>query len=123
MPQISLWDAPSWAPRGSTGIFGVTLSAAPPATMTVTVDFTSGTSGVLVTSGGTLTFTLADWSRAQEVTITADSYKPQGVRDHSAGLSPAAECRSRCPSGRPASWGVLPRRGGLPTPVSRAAPS
>jgi hypothetical protein len=39
----------------------------------VRVNFTSGNSGLLVTSGGTLTFTPADWNTAQDVIITADS--------------------------------------------------
>ena len=59
--------------QGSTGTFGVRLSGAPTSAVTVTVDFTSGNSGLSVTSGGTLTFTPADWNTAQEVTITADS--------------------------------------------------
>jgi eukaryotic-like serine/threonine-protein kinase len=59
--------------QGSAGTFGVALSAAPTSTVTVTVDFTSGNSGLSVTSGGTLTFTPSDWNIAQGVTITADS--------------------------------------------------
>jgi beta-lactam-binding protein with PASTA domain len=59
--------------QDSTGTFGVTLSAAPTATVTVTVSFTSGNGGLSVTSGGTLTFTPADWNTAQDVIITADS--------------------------------------------------
>jgi serine/threonine-protein kinase len=59
--------------QGSAGTFGVALSAAPTSTVTVTVDFTSGNSGLSVTSGGTLTFTPSDWNTAQDVTITADS--------------------------------------------------
>jgi len=43
--------------QGSAGTFGVTLSAAPTSTVTVTVSFTSGNSGLSVTSDGTLTFT------------------------------------------------------------------
>ena len=41
--------------------------------MTVTVSFTSGSTGLAVTSGGTLTFTASEWNTAQDVTITADS--------------------------------------------------
>jgi serine/threonine-protein kinase len=59
--------------EGSTGTFGVSLSTAPTSTVTVTVDLTSGNSGLSVTAGGTLTFTPADWNTAQDVTITADS--------------------------------------------------
>jgi len=59
--------------QGSAGTFGVRRSAALTSTVTVTVEFTSGDSGVSVTSGGALTFTSADWNTAQEATITADS--------------------------------------------------
>jgi serine/threonine-protein kinase len=59
--------------QDSTGTFGVTLSAAPTSTVTVKVDVTPGDSGVSVTSGGTLTFTSADWNTPQDVTVTADS--------------------------------------------------
>jgi hypothetical protein len=55
------------------GTFGVSLSAAPAANVTVTVSRTSGDTGLSVTSGGTLTFTTANWSTAQNVTISADS--------------------------------------------------
>jgi endoglucanase len=59
--------------QGSAGTFGVSLSAAPAADVTVTVVRTSGDTGLSVTSGGTLTFTSANWSTAQQVTIGADS--------------------------------------------------
>ena len=59
--------------QDSTGTVGVRLSAAPAFTVTVTVNFATGNSGLSVTSGGTLTFTPADWNTAQDVTITADS--------------------------------------------------
>jgi eukaryotic-like serine/threonine-protein kinase len=59
--------------QGSAGTVGVRLSAAPTSTVTVTVSFTLGTSGLSVTSGGTMSFTSTDWNIAQDVTITADS--------------------------------------------------
>jgi beta-lactam-binding protein with PASTA domain len=59
--------------QGSAGAFGVTLSAAPTSTVTVTVSFASGNSGLSVTSGSTLTFSPSDWNTTQDVTITADS--------------------------------------------------
>jgi serine/threonine-protein kinase len=59
--------------QGSAGTVGVRLSAAPTSTVTVTVGFTLGNSGLSVTSGGTMSFTSTDWNTAQDVTITADS--------------------------------------------------
>jgi beta-lactam-binding protein with PASTA domain/tRNA A-37 threonylcarbamoyl transferase component Bud32 len=59
--------------QDSAGTVGVTLAAAPASTVTVTVNFTTGNSGLSVSSGGALTFTPADWNTAQDVTITADS--------------------------------------------------
>jgi beta-lactam-binding protein with PASTA domain len=59
--------------QGSAGTVGVRLSAAPTSTVTVTVGSTLATSGLSVTSGGTMSFTSTDWNTAQDVTITADS--------------------------------------------------
>ena len=59
--------------QGSAGTVGVRLSAAPTSSVTVTVSFTLGSSGLSVSSGGTMSFTPTDWSAAQYVTITADS--------------------------------------------------
>jgi beta-lactam-binding protein with PASTA domain/tRNA A-37 threonylcarbamoyl transferase component Bud32 len=60
-------------PQGSNGTFGVTLSAPPASTVTVTVSRTSGNPGLSVGSGATLTFTSSNWGTAQEVSIAADS--------------------------------------------------
>jgi hypothetical protein len=60
-------------PQGSNGTFGVTLSAPPASTVTVTVSRTAGNPGLSVGSGATLTFTSSNWGTAQEVTIAADS--------------------------------------------------
>jgi len=59
--------------QGSTGTFAVSLSAAPSANVTVTVSRASGDTGLSVSSGGTLIFTTANWSTAQNVTIAADA--------------------------------------------------
>src|SRR6266487_1361668 len=59
--------------QGSTGTFGVSLSTAPSSNVTVTVSRTSGNTGLSVRSGGTLTFTPANFATAQTVTIAADS--------------------------------------------------
>jgi endoglucanase len=59
--------------QGQSGTFGLHLSQAPTANVTVTVSRTSGNTGLSVTSGGTLIFTPSNWSTAQNVTITADS--------------------------------------------------
>ncbi len=59
--------------QGSTGTFAVSLSTAPTSPVTVTVSLASGNTGLSVSSGGTLTFTPANWSTAQTVTITADA--------------------------------------------------
>ena len=59
--------------QGSTGTFGVSLSTAPGSNVTVTVSRTSGNTGLSVSSGGTLTFTPANFATAQTVTLAADS--------------------------------------------------
>jgi hypothetical protein len=59
--------------QGSTGTFGLSLSAAPSANVTVTTTRTSGDSGLTVTGGGTLTFTPSNYATAQTVTVSADS--------------------------------------------------
>lgn len=59
--------------QGSTGTFGVTLSKAPTANVTVAVARTSGITGLSVTTGASLTFTPTNYNTAQNVTITADA--------------------------------------------------
>ena len=59
--------------QGSTGTFGLSLSAAPSANVAVTTTSTSGDSGLTVTGGGTLTFTPSNFATAQTVTVSADS--------------------------------------------------
>jgi endoglucanase len=59
--------------QGFTGAFGVALSAPPASNVTVSVSRTSGSSGLSVGSGATLTFTPANWNTVQNVGIAADS--------------------------------------------------
>jgi endoglucanase len=59
--------------QGSTGTFGVSLSAAPASNVTVTTSRASGNAGLSVTGGGTLTFTPANFATAQNVTVSADA--------------------------------------------------
>lgn len=56
-PAIVAAPAAMPVAQGSAGTFSVTPSAAPASTVTVTVSFTPGNTGLAVTSGGTLTFT------------------------------------------------------------------
>ncbi len=72
-PRIVGAPAALSVPQGSSGTFGVTLSAPPASTVTVTVSRTSGNPGLSVGSGAALTFTSSNWGTAQEVTIAADS--------------------------------------------------
>ncbi|WP_433894508.1 glycoside hydrolase family 48 protein [Streptomyces sp. CA-111067] len=57
--------------QGGTGTFGVKLSGAPSANVAVTVARSAGNTSLSVTSGGSLTFTPANWSTAQTVTVAA----------------------------------------------------
>jgi endoglucanase len=59
--------------QGFTGTFGVALSSAPTANVTVAASLTSGDTGLSVSSGATLTFTPTDWNTAQNVTISANT--------------------------------------------------
>jgi hypothetical protein len=59
--------------QGKTGTFGVKLSGEPSGNVTVTVARASGNTGLSVSAGGTLTFTPANWSTAQNVTVSADA--------------------------------------------------
>jgi endoglucanase len=59
--------------QGFTDTFGVALSQAPAANVTVAVARSSGDSGLTVGSGASLTFTPTDWNTAQNVTIAADT--------------------------------------------------
>jgi cellulose 1,4-beta-cellobiosidase len=71
-PSVVASPASLSVAQGGTGTFGVSLSKAPTANVTVTVARGSGNTGLSVTSGGTLTFTPANFATAQTVTVTAD---------------------------------------------------
>ncbi|RAG86699.1 cellulose 1,4-beta-cellobiosidase [Streptacidiphilus pinicola] len=62
--------------QGSSGTFGVTLSSAPSANVTVAVA-QSGTDTDLSASPTTLTFTPSNWNTAQNVTVTAGTAASQ----------------------------------------------
>ncbi|GAA2411422.1 glycoside hydrolase family 48 protein [Actinomadura vinacea] len=59
--------------QGAKATYGVKLSKAPAANVTVTTTRTAGNTGLSVTGGGTLTFTPQNWSAAQDVEITANA--------------------------------------------------
>lgn len=59
--------------QGKTGTFAVALSTKPAGNVTVAVARGSGNTGLSVTGGASLTFTTANWSTAQNVTVTADA--------------------------------------------------
>jgi len=59
--------------QGFTSAFGVALSAAPTSNVTVSVSRASGSSGLSVGSGASLTFTPANWNTVQNVGIAADT--------------------------------------------------
>ncbi|MBM4165221.1 MAG: hypothetical protein FJ222_12395, partial [Lentisphaerae bacterium] len=58
-------------PEGGTATFQVKLTAAPAATVTVIATRTSGDADIMVQSGTNLTFTTANWSTYQTVTLAA----------------------------------------------------
>ncbi len=59
--------------QGFTDSFGVALSQAPAANVTVAVARSSGNSGLSVGAGASLTFTPTNWNTAQNVTVAADT--------------------------------------------------
>ncbi|SNX66225.1 cellulose 1,4-beta-cellobiosidase [Streptomyces sp. TLI_55] len=59
--------------QGKSGTFSVKLSTQPASNVTVSVERTSGNTGLSVTSGSSLTFTPSNWNTAQQVTVTADA--------------------------------------------------
>lgn len=58
-------------PEGATATYGVKLATAPAANVTVASAAGSGDSDLTVASGGSLTFTPANWNTAQNVTLAA----------------------------------------------------
>ncbi|TVZ01277.1 hypothetical protein EAS64_33910 [Trebonia kvetii] len=59
--------------QSSTGTVAISLSAAPVVNVTATITRTAGNTGLSVSSGGTLTFTPANYATPQNVTFTADA--------------------------------------------------
>ncbi|MCW2912123.1 MAG: putative glycoside hydrolase, partial [Actinomycetia bacterium] len=59
--------------QGGAETYAVKLSKQPAADVAVTTARTSGNTGLSVSAGAALTFTSANWSTAQNVTITADA--------------------------------------------------
>ena len=72
-PSIVASPAQLSVQQGKTGTFGLKLSSAPSANVTVGVARSAGNTGLSVQSGASLTFTPSNWSTAQNVTIAADS--------------------------------------------------
>ena len=72
-PAIVASTASAPVMQGFTDGFGVALSAAPAANVTVAVSRSSGNSGLTVGSGASLTFTPTNWNTAQTVTIAANA--------------------------------------------------
>jgi hypothetical protein len=72
-PSVSVNPATMSVSQGATGTLAVSLSSAPSANVAVTTARTAGNTGLSVTAGGSLTFTTADWSTPQNVTVTADA--------------------------------------------------
>ncbi|WP_327291023.1 glycoside hydrolase family 48 protein [Streptomyces sp. NBC_01198] len=70
-PAIVASPATVSVQQGKTGTFGVKLSSAPASNVTVAVARTAGNSSLSVQSGASLTFTPANWSTAQTVTVAA----------------------------------------------------
>jgi hypothetical protein len=99
-PRIVAAPAALSLPQGSSGTFGVTLSAPPASTVTVTVSRTSGNPGLSVGSGATLTFTSSNWGTAQEVTIVAQPYTvgPATFTATAAGYQPATVTVTETPT-------------------------
>jgi hypothetical protein len=71
-PAIVTSAATAPVMQGFTDSFGVALSAAPAANVTVAVARSSGNSGLTAT-GTSLTFTPTNWNAAQSVTVAADA--------------------------------------------------
>jgi beta-lactam-binding protein with PASTA domain len=99
-PRIVAAPSALSVPQGASGTLGVTLSAPPASTVTVTVSRTSGNPGLSVGSGATLTFTPSNWGTPQEVTIATDpsSTGPATFTATSAGYQPATVTVTETPA-------------------------
>ncbi len=89
--------------QGFTGSFGVALSAVPAATVTVSVARSTGSTGLSVSAGASLTFTPANWDTVQNVTIAADTTSTGAATFtvSSAGYTPAAVTLTEVASSAP----------------------
>ncbi len=72
-PAVVASPAQLGVQQGKTGTFAVSLSSQPASNVTVTTARASGTTGLSVTGGASLTFTPSNWNTAQPVTLTADA--------------------------------------------------
>jgi cellulose 1,4-beta-cellobiosidase len=59
--------------QGTSGVFGVSLSASPATPITVSVANTSGNSGLSVSAGSSITLSSSNWNLPQPVTVAANS--------------------------------------------------
>ncbi len=69
LPDIVTSSASLSVPEGTTATFQVKLSAQPAANVTVAIARSAGDSDISVSSGSSLTFTTANWSTYQTVTL------------------------------------------------------
>jgi cellulose 1,4-beta-cellobiosidase len=104
-PSLMVTPASQTITQGTTGTVGISLSSAPSSNVTVSVARTSGNTGLSVTAGSSLTFTPANYSTAQSVTITADSsssgaatftVSASGLTSVTFTATEAAACTSNC---------------------------
>ena len=91
-PAIVASPASQPVMQGFSSSFGVALSAAPGANVTVSVGRTAGNTGLSPSAGASLTFTPTDWNTAQNVTIAADTTSTGAATftASSAGYTPAS---------------------------------
>ncbi len=71
-PAVVATPAQLGVQQGKSGTFNVSLSTAPASNVTASVARTAGNTGLSVTGGASLTFTPANWSTPQKVTVSAD---------------------------------------------------
>ncbi|MBE8475578.1 glycoside hydrolase family 48 protein [Streptomyces justiciae] len=72
-PALVLSPSQLAVQQGKSGAPSVKPSTQPASNVTLSVERTSGNTGLSVTSGSSLTFTPSNWNTAQQVTVTADS--------------------------------------------------
>lgn len=72
-PAVVATPAQLGVQQGKSGTFTVSLSTEPASSVTATVARSAGNSGLSVTGGASLTFTPANWSTPQQVTVSADA--------------------------------------------------